>query len=104
MFAQLGLPSWMEPMVLAYLLQSDFVAKQIGKYVMGISYPVIDEKDLMEIYLPINSSDIRKYDGKASVLKEKEREVTALRKEFKDAIKSDINSACLSITEIGGYL
>lgn len=94
----------MEPMVLAYLLQSDFVAKQIGKYVMGISYPVIDEKDLMEIYLPINSSDIRKYDGKASVLKEKEREVTALRKEFKDAIKSDINSACLSITEIGGYL
>lgn len=79
-----------EPMVLAYLLQSDFVTEQIGKYVMGISYPIIDEKDLMEIYLPVNAENIRKCDDKALALREKEMEVIALRKEFKDALRANI--------------
>ncbi len=80
----------MEPMVLAYIMQSEFVVKQIGKYAMGISYPVIDEKDLMEIYLPITKEDIRKYDKKAIELKEKESEVIALRENFKKDISADI--------------
>lgn len=83
----------MEPMVLAYILQSEFVVKQIGKYAMGISYPVIDEKDLMEIYLPITKDDIRKYDKKAVELKEKELEVITLRERFKNDISADITVA-----------
>lgn len=80
----------MEPMVLSYLLQSEFVVKQISKYAMGISYPVIDEKDLMNIYLPITMEDIRKYDQKARELKKKETEVITLRERFKSEISESI--------------
>ncbi len=76
-----------EPMVLAYLLQSDFVTLQIKKYSMGISYPVIDEKDLLDIKLPITINEIDIYDQEAEVLKEKEKEVIKLRKSFKDSIE-----------------
>lgn len=79
-----------DPLVLAYLLQSEFVVRQISKYAMGVSYPAIDEDNLMEIYLPINSDDIKKYDEKSAELKKKEMEVINLRKEFKQAINSNI--------------
>lgn len=79
-----------DSLALAYLLQSEFVIKQINKYAMGISYPTIDEKDLMEIYLPINAHDIGKYDGISKELKQKEREVINLRKSFKQTISSTI--------------
>lgn len=78
------------PMVLAYLLQSEFVMRQISKYAIGISYPAIDENDLMEIYLPLNSDGARKYDSKAAELMEKELELMNLRREFKQAINADI--------------
>lgn len=79
-----------EPMVLAYLLQSNFVSMQINKYAMGISYPVIDEKDLLEIYLPIKRDEVYKYDSKAIELKEKEHEVAILRENFKMQIETSM--------------
>ena len=79
-----------DPMVLAYLIQSEFVSMQIRKYAMGISYPVIDEKELLEVYLPISKKDMKKYDKVTKQLKEKERELSRLRKEFKDRVQQDI--------------
>ena len=57
---------------------------------MGISYPVIDEKELLEVYLPISKKDMKKYDKVTKQLKEKERELSRLRKEFKDRVQQDI--------------
>ena len=79
-----------DPLVLAYLLQSEFVIRQISKYAMGISYPAIDENDLMEIYLPIKNDDTKMYDEKSAELKKKELEVINLRREFKQTINSNL--------------
>lgn len=83
-------PKRIDPMVLAMILQSDFVVKQIKKYAMGISYPVIDEKDLMDIYLPITGAVKDKYSEKVKRIKELERELEELRGEVRTAITTDL--------------
>ncbi len=83
-------PERIDSMVLAMILQSDFVAKQIKKYAMGISYPVIDEKDLMEIYLPITDTVEDKYSETVKKIKELEKELENLRFEFKSSIQTEL--------------
>ncbi len=72
------------------LLQSEFVSRQIKKYAMGISYPVIDEKDLLEIYLPISKMDDKKYDEAVERIRYLEKELDLLRSNFKNAISSEM--------------
>lgn len=55
------------PLVLARLLQSDFVTAQLMRDNSGIAYPVIDEVRLMDIVLPASLTDIR---GLAKVAQE----------------------------------
>ena len=83
-------PKKIDPMVLAMILQSEFVVKQIKKYAMGISYPVIDEKDLMDIYLPITGTVKDKYSEKVKRIKELERELEELRGEVRISITTDL--------------
>ena len=83
-------PKKIDSMVLATILQSEFVVKQIKKYAMGISYPVIDEKDLMNIYLPITKSAAGKYSDKVKKIKALERELEKMRNDFKAAITMDM--------------
>lgn len=83
-------PKAMDSMVLALILQSDFVIKQIKKYEMGISYPVIDEKDLMEIHLPLSGTDYSKYDNITDRIKRLENELSSLRSEFKKSISLEV--------------
>ena len=83
-------PKEMDSMVLALILQSDFVLKQIKKYAMGISYPVIDEKDLMEIHLPLKKTDYTKYNAVTDRIKQLENELNFLRNDFKKSISLEI--------------
>lgn len=83
-------PKEMDSMVLALILQSEFVLKQIKKYAMGISYPVIDEKDFMEIYLPLKKTDYTKYNGVTDRIKQLENELCSLRAEFKKSISLEL--------------
>lgn len=83
-------PKEMDSMVLALVLQSEFVLKQIKKYAMGISYPVIDEKDFMEIYLPLKKTDYTKYNGVTDRIKQLENELCSLRAEFKKSISLEL--------------
>lgn len=83
-------PKGIDSLVLALLLQSQFVAKQIKKYVMGVSYPVIDEKDLLEIYLPISQLNNKKYDKDVERIRSLERELNSLRSNLKKAISSEM--------------
>lgn len=83
-------PQKIDSMVLATILQSEFVVKQIKKYAMGISYPVIDEKDLMDIYLPITKFATGIYSEKVKKIKALERELEKMRNDFKAAIASDL--------------
>lgn len=83
-------PKEMDSMVLALILQSEFVLKQIKKYAMGISYPVIDEKNFMEIYLPLKKTDYTKYNGVTDRIKQLENELCFLRAEFKKSISLEL--------------
>lgn len=83
-------PKGIDSLVLALLLQSEFVSRQIKKYAMGISYPVIDEKDLLEIYLPISKMDNKKYDEDVERIRCLEKELDLLRSNFKNAISSEM--------------
>jgi type I restriction-modification system DNA methylase subunit len=74
------------PMALSYLLQSDFVIAQIKKYSVGISYPAIDEKDLLEIILPISDDNFETYDDIAKQIENMERQISDLRGMFKNEI------------------
>lgn len=56
----------------------------------GISYPVIDEKDLMDIYLPITGTVKDNYSEKVKRIKELERELEELRGEVRTAITTDL--------------
>lgn len=80
----------MAPMVLSYLLQSEFVIAQIKKYSMGISYPAIDEKDLLEIKLPITDTKLEDYDEIAQQLINMEKQVSELRRVFKNSIETNL--------------
>lgn len=83
-------PKGMDSMVLALTLQSDFVIRQIKKYAMGISYPVIDEKDIMEIHLPLSKTDYSKYNNLTHRIKQLESELNSLRCEFKKSISLEM--------------
>lgn len=83
-------PKKIDSIVLAMILQSEFVVKQIKKYAMGISYPVIDEKDLMDIYLPITNSIEDKYSEKVKKIKELEIKLENLKSEFRNIITTDM--------------
>ena len=83
-------PKKIDPIVLAMILQSDFVVKQIKKYAMGISYPVIDEKDLMDIYLPITNSIEDKYNEKVKKIRALEKELENIKGEFRNTIAADM--------------
>ena len=49
-----------EPLMLARLLQTDFANAQILRNNMGIAYPVIDEKCLMGVVLPVDTCQINR--------------------------------------------
>lgn len=65
-------PRGVDPFVLAYLLRSEFVLKQILRYNTGIAYPAIDQGHLLEIVLPISREDLLAIGPRAAQIEDAE--------------------------------
>ena len=71
-----------EPMILARLLQSDFVNVQVLRNNMGIAYPVIEESCLLDIVLPIPKHRLAKLGDSAKRIQAARQEVASLEQGF----------------------
>lgn len=61
-------PTGIHPLVLAKLLQSDFVTTQLLRNNVGIAYPAIEEGCLPGVLLPIAKADLSRLDAEADQL------------------------------------
>ncbi len=85
-------PKEIDPLVLAYLLRSDFVTAQVLRNNIGIAYPAIDESCLPDILLPIarhNLHNLQKYSSKVFALEEELRNYRSL---FAEHLEIAINT------------
>lgn len=71
-------PRGVDPVVLARLLQTDFVTHQIMRNNLGVAYPSVDEACLEDVLLPISRDDLRS-------LADRGREVELLRRRAAEA-------------------
>jgi len=85
-----------EPLVVAKLLQSDFATVQIGKYNVGISYPVIPEDCLLDVLLPSGRAHLQNLNDVASRLGAARRSVGDIQREFDAAVELALRSTYLS--------
>jgi type I restriction-modification system DNA methylase subunit len=64
-------PLSVEPFLLAKLLQTEFCTAQVMKHNIGIAYPAVDEKCLLDVYLPVSKDEVKKFaDLSKNILKE----------------------------------
>ena len=79
-------PRGITSLVLANLLKSEFVIKQVLRNTLGIAYPAIDEKCLTDILLPISKDEIKELQDKEKALVELEEKIADARNDFKETI------------------
>ena len=75
-----------EPIILARLLQSDFVNSQILRNNVGIAYPAVEEACLLDVVLPVQRQQLSKIGDSAKRLLHLRQEMTTLEKEVREKI------------------
>jgi type I restriction enzyme S subunit len=75
-------PKNISPLLLAALLRSDFVTEQLMRNNIGIAYPAIDEKCLLDVVLPIDEGGAQTLSAIANSLEQLEQKLTFSRREF----------------------
>lgn len=80
-------PTGIHPLVLAKLLQSDFVTAQLMRNNVGIAYPAIDESCLPSILLPIFKKDLSSLDAEADRLLAAEAALARSREAFRSGLE-----------------
>lgn len=80
------------PLVLARLLQSDFVNAQFLRDNSGIAYPAIDEARIPEIVLPVTLASVMGLAPKAAELTQARQETERLSREFDEGISGVISN------------
>jgi predicted RNA methylase len=81
-------PTGIHPLLLARLLQSDFVAAQLVRHNVGIAYPAIDESCLPEVLLPVSKVDLAELDAVADDVLAAEAQVVRVRGELDDRLEA----------------
>jgi type I restriction enzyme S subunit len=79
-------PAGIHPYVLGTLLRSDFVTAQLIRSNVGIAYPAIDERCLLDVLLPIKKSDLHRGDNKADEVFKAELNLQEKRAEFEAVV------------------
>jgi type I restriction-modification system DNA methylase subunit len=81
-------PKKVNPLILAYMLKSDFATAQIVRYTAGVAYPVIDETILNGILLPLALDKIELLNEEAEKLLKLESEIIYIRNSLNDKVLS----------------
>lgn len=81
-------PNGIHPLVLAKLLQSDFVTAQLMRNNVGIAYPAIEESCLPTILLPIAKADLARLDAEADQLLNAEAALAGSRAAFTSGLEA----------------
>ncbi|HEX8177151.1 MAG TPA: N-6 DNA methylase [Pyrinomonadaceae bacterium] len=84
-------PKAIEPMVLAYLLKTDFVTAQIMRNNIGIAYPAIEEACLLDVLLPVSQDSIEALKGAGTELLVAEKLVEDHRETFRKDIEQAVS-------------
>jgi type I restriction-modification system DNA methylase subunit len=79
-------PHGIHPLVLAYLLKTNFVIMQVLRNTLGIAYPAIDEQCLLGILLPIKRKGMKSLEKQAESIIDLERQAQSVRADFAGAI------------------
>jgi len=79
-------------MLLARILQSDFVNAQLLRHNIGIAYPAIEESCLIDIVLPVRRAELTKLGRAAEKLMRARAEVRELEEELHDSVEQAIDS------------
>ena len=83
-------PHGIHPLVLAYLLKTDFVTMQVLRNTIGIAYPAIDEQCLLDILLPIKKQEIDTLEDQAESILDLEKRTRAVRADFTTTLAESI--------------
>jgi type I restriction-modification system DNA methylase subunit len=78
-------PRGIHPLVLAYLLKTDFVTMQVLRNTIGIAYPAIDEQCLLNILLPVHKQGIEALEEQAELILDLEMRTQAVRTDLANA-------------------
>lgn len=81
-------PRKIDPLILAYLLKTEFVIAQLMRNNVGIAYPAINESCISDVMLPIGGEHLSKLHAQAREIAEGEERLHSLRKQFREAIES----------------
>ena len=76
------------PLLIARLLQTKFVIRQLMRHNVGVAYPTVEESAFYNLVLPISESDLLAESKKFDELVELERKVKSKRQEFKSKIRN----------------
>jgi hypothetical protein len=79
-------PTGIDSLTLALLLKTEFVIAQLLRNNVGIAYPAINESCLLDVLLPIRSTDIQRLATQAKQIGDAEGFLHNLRSAFKEAI------------------
>ena len=80
------------PLVLARLLQDDFVNAQILRDNSGIAYPTIEESRLLDLVLPVSLAAAEALGAPAAHLTRVREEASRLEREFESQIASTVSN------------
>lgn len=83
-------PRGIHPLVLAYLLKTDFVTMQVIRNTIGIAYPAIDEQCLLNILLPVKKEGIDALKEQAESILDLEKRAQAVRADFANTLAKSI--------------
>lgn len=83
-------PKRIHPLLLAYLLKTEFVTAQITRNTLGIAYPAVEEQCLLTILLPINNEGLFVTENLASEIINLEEQLSLKRKLFADSLDESI--------------
>jgi type I restriction enzyme S subunit len=81
-------PKGVNALTLAYLLKTDFVNAQLRRCNMGIAYPAIDERSLLDVVIPVGFEDIAAIDEHARAIVDLEERLRLLRDDFRATVES----------------
>jgi SAM-dependent methyltransferase len=81
-------PTGIHPVLLARLLQSDFVTVQLLRNNVGVAYPAIDETCLPAVLLPISKADLAELDAAADDVLDAEAHLAQARGALADQLEA----------------
>lgn len=85
-------PKRIHPLILAQLLRSDFATLQILRNNVGIAYPAIEEKCLLDILLPVTHDKLRDLNSLGDGLLAQEAELHGYRNAFGERLHLEMQA------------